>query len=404
MPSEINEESNSVEIEAPYSLEITEIEEINEAKNGDRIENDEECSSVHAFMSSAYYEHGDGEIVSDAENNTTSILNAIKRAVLFSDDQKQIWERILLVTIGSYLGVGLRIGILMVSGNPNFNYTLGNFLGTAVLSFIWKNAASITYRPVFIGIATGFCGSLTTFSQWGKSAGETIDARNTIGLSTLQIIFLWVEIILIGICVALISWDFGKQLKVVEWAIKSCRNNLMKKNHYDSTNNRISKKYDRVLHLVPCVSFIGFVLVIVAFAVLAGLTGNRVTISLALAPAGALVRWRLSEFNQVCEWFPIGTFVANFLACFLVAISYGLGLYVESGTTQCNVLNGFSEGFCGSLSTVSSWVLELRVAKSTNHAYIYGTASILSTSIIYLAVIGGFVASNAGQNTLIPCI
>ena len=45
------------------------------------------------------------------------------------------------------------------------------------------------------------------------------------------------------------------------------------------------------------------------------------------------------------------------------------------GTTGCEVLEGIMDGFCGCLTTVSTWVLELSDLRR-RHAYIYGSVSV----------------------------
>lgn len=41
----------------------------------------------------------------------------------------------------------------------------------------------------------------------------------------------------------------------------------------------------------------------------------------------------------------------------------------------CQVLQGVQHGFCGCLTTVSTWVVELHSLRR-KHAYFYGTASV----------------------------
>jgi CrcB protein len=76
------------------------------------------------------------------------------------------------------------------------------------------------------------------------------------------------------------------------------------------------------------------------------------------ASLGALLRWWLSvKFNHVSDHLFIGTLLANVLACFLMG--YFLG-YEQGGTViNAAVKLAFLTGFLGSLSTFSTFILEI---------------------------------------------
>lgn len=93
---------------------------------------------------------------------------------------------------------------------------------------------------------------------------------------------------------------------------------------------------------------------------------RKVCVSMLFGPFGALLRWQLGKLNSVLkgqfEWFPLGTWTANMVACAVSFVTHGI--VVSSGflsTTESLLATGIKSGFGGSLSTVSTWVVEVRL-------------------------------------------
>ncbi|KAG0145763.1 hypothetical protein CROQUDRAFT_93493 [Cronartium quercuum f. sp. fusiforme G11] len=99
-----------------------------------------------------------------------------------------------------------------------------------------------------------------------------------------------------------------------------------------------------------------------------------VTYSLMISPIGTLTRYHLSKLNSTKlsteHGFPIGTFLANLIATALLAIFTLLQfLSVASDRPElCGALQGLRDGFCGCLSTISTFMVELRKIRPTRHA------------------------------------
>lgn len=136
----------------------------------------------------------------------------------------------------------------------------------------------------------------------------------------------------------------------------------------------------------------------VAAALLAGLGPRvwrgRATFAITFGPAGTLLRFHLSRMlNSRQPRFPLGTFAANIFASLVIAacgaVQRGAGLDV----VQCAVVQGISDGFCGSLSTVSTFALELRnLAKRRprRDAYIYAGVSWAAGVLACVVVFGSW--------------
>jgi fluoride ion exporter CrcB/FEX len=101
------------------------------------------------------------------------------------------------------------------------------------------------------------------------------------------------------------------------------------------------------------------------------------------APLGCLARYYVSLYvNPLLSTFPLGTFTVNIFGTAVLGMAYDIqhvplqhsGI-VGGGILSCQVLQGIMDGFCGCLTTVSTWIAELDGLKK-RHAYMYGAVSI----------------------------
>lgn len=59
-----------------------------------------------------------------------------------------------------------------------------------------------------------------------------------------------------------------------------------------------------------------------------------------------------------------------------------------SAGAGCQALRAVEDGFCGCLTTVSTWAAELR-ALAPRHAYVYGAATVAAALAVVVPVMGG---------------
>ncbi|KAF2276319.1 uncharacterized protein EI97DRAFT_433157, partial [Westerdykella ornata] len=126
------------------------------------------------------------------------------------------------------------------------------------------------------------------------------------------------------------------------------------------------------------------------------------------APLGCLIRFYVSlKLNGVIPSFPMGTFACNIFGTAILGMAWDLqhvrigGAGVAGGRVGCQVLEGVMDGFCGTLSTVSTWVLELGALKR-GHAWVYGGVSV-GTGLGLLVVVMGGVRWSVGWEE-IACV
>ena len=121
---------------------------------------------------------------------------------------------------------------------------------------------------------------------------------------------------------------------------------------------------------------------------------GRALFSVVFAPPGCLLRFYASKYlNDRIPSFPLGTFVVNILGTVVLGACFDLQRFPSSSAdanesvVACQILEGLMEGFCGCLTTVSTWVAELN-GLHRRHAYLYGGSS-LAVALGFLVVIMG---------------
>lgn len=220
-------------------------------------------------------------------------------------------------------------------------------------------------------ITSGFCGSFSTFSSMlieilYKTSGFVKNGELPNGGYGVMEFF---STLIINISVPLIGQILGQQLAI---AFDKCIVPRLK---------WLSYKTIRVVEL--CSVVIGFLAVIVNIVLLGTLNMShwykqRYAFSILMGLFGAWCRFFLSRYNgKPVSWFPLGTFLANFTGSLLVAVCDLLSLGLKNGQPLVNgdvnkmILLGFSNGWAGSLSTISSFINELYNLRHPGYQQIY---------------------------------
>ena len=93
---------------------------------------------------------------------------------------------------------------------------------------------------------------------------------------------------------------------------------------------------------------------------------------------GALLRWRLASLNDGAL-LPAGTLTANLAGCFILGVVLGV---LKPGSLPYLFVVA---GFCGALTTFSTFVLELVQLRGMGVALGYGSISIVAGLATLLA-------------------
>lgn len=258
--------------------------------------------------------------------------------------------------------------------------------------------------PLYIGLATGFCGSFTSFSSFMRDAffamsnaldvpishpssvpiSETIDLHRNPGYSFLALL----AVLITTIGLSLMALQFGAHMALFLEPLTP------------SIPFTISRKIiDRLFVLLGW----GCWLAAVLMAILppdrpGGPAGNanwaqetwrsQALFALVFAPPGCLLRFYASLYlNGRIKAFPLGTFAVNIFGTAMEAMFLDLQRVPIGGMVGCQVLQGMSDGFCGCLTTVSTWVAELTGLR-LRHAYFYGMMSVTVALSLMIIIMG----------------
>ncbi|KAI5860615.1 CrcB-like protein-domain-containing protein [Durotheca rogersii] len=248
--------------------------------------------------------------------------------------------------------------------------------------------------PLYIGLATGFCGSFTSFSSFMRDlflalsndlvapdTGPVTTPRNG-GYSFMAAL----AVLITTVSLSLAGLTVGAQLALALEPVTP------------SLPFALTRRFlDPLAVLLGWGSWVGAALLSALppdrFST-AGLEEEiwrgRATLALAFAPLGCLARFYASLHlnGRLAPSFPLGTFAVNVAGTAVLGAAWDLAHLPTGGVIGCQVLQGVQDGFCGCLTTVSTWVAEL-TALRRKHAYVYGAASIAAGLACLVAIMGG---------------
>ncbi|GKT54075.1 CrcB-like protein [Colletotrichum tofieldiae] len=236
--------------------------------------------------------------------------------------------------------------------------------------------------PLYIGLATGFCGSFTSFSAFIRdvflamsndlpgAGGAAPETRNG-GYSFMAMLAVIFTTVSLSLSAVIAGAHLAAALEPITPSIR-----------YPLSRNLL----DRGAVLLGWGSWLGAVLLAI-FPPHDAWRGQAV-FSLVFAPLGCLARFYVSLWlNSRVPAFPIGTFAVNIAGVAVLGMCWDLGHAGLGGVIGCQVLQGVEDGFCGCLTTVSTWVAELTVLRR-RHAYVYGVSSVIVGFAVLVVVMG----------------
>jgi fluoride ion exporter CrcB/FEX len=116
---------------------------------------------------------------------------------------------------------------------------------------------------------------------------------------------------------------------------------------------------------------------------------SKATAALMFSFPGTFTRYFLSWIlNPRVKLFPSGTFTANSTGTALLAMLHVLQATSSGNQTKaCGILQGLIDGYCGCLSTVSTFAIEVRELKGYR-AWTYVLLSCLIGQLLCLVILG----------------
>lgn len=325
----------------------------------------------------------------------------------------------------SLLGTLARLGVQAISTYPNAPFASpvlwANLGGSLFLGFLLEDRRMFRYSvgldesekdpapdidkmkktlPLYIGLATGFCGSFTSFSTFITDAFLALSNELTppSSASPYHVSQTPIEPRSGGYSFMATTGVLIIQTAVNVGALKA--------------GAHIAVGLETVVPILPT-SFLHRVLDPLSIPLGWGcwlgavfLTiwtpstdwRYRVTFALILAPPGALLRFYISKhLNGRIPAFPLGTFVVNIFGTVIEGMCMDLqhstvimAKVTGSDAVSCAVLEGIMHGFCGCTTTVSTWVSELNGLRR-RHAWLYGIASVAIALAMQVLIMGSMI-------------
>lgn len=283
--------------------------------------------------------------------------------------------------------------------------------GLAALPALERNKIHVARRktiPLYVGLTTGFCGCFTSFSSWQRDAllvmlnRTTSDSLPRAGGYTF-LALLATLILTPALCMA--ALQVGEHLAL---ALESFMPRL---------NFRFIRKIlDPVMVPIALLSWSAAVVLSIwppdrpsgpssETSWLGEVWRSEALFACVFAALGCITRFYISIWlNPRLSSFPLGTFTVNMFGSILEAIFYDiqhapLAGSIYDGLVSCQILQGLMDGYCGSATTISTWVLELKGLRK-RHAYIYGLVSTFVGLGFMIVVMGSFNWTRGFETTM----
>ncbi|CAG8550415.1 9985_t:CDS:2, partial [Racocetra persica] len=286
----------------------------------------------------------------------------------------------------SIIGVLIRIGLVDLhtyQNAPVFALIYPQFVGCTIFGFCLARKGFImeSYLPLYIGLQTGLCGSITTFSSW-----TLLIFQNFITpfrpLSGIDSVLAGLAVIGITIGMSIVGLKFGEHLADAFMVNQITPKGIVHKVIIRPSNIKEFTRLDWVCVVSGCVSSGLIIALAVSIQV-----QRRVLYAAVFAPIGTLIRWQLSRFNSWKSLFPIGTFTANISGSAILGVLFFLRNGIVYSGISCEVLIGLSDGFCGCLTTISTFTAEI-MSLPRRHAYKYALTSIVTGQVVMVFLVG----------------
>ncbi|KAI8597753.1 CrcB-like protein-domain-containing protein [Dissophora ornata] len=330
----------------------------------------------------------------------------------------------------SILGLYIRLGLLYIetfAAQQVFALAWPQFIGCLLMGLFvstrpWIDQGFVRDEGrskghwigcfVYVALTSGLCGSITSFSSW--SVGIFVELINTSKAARhpMQNILSAFAELVVTLALSMTGLQLGTHLGQALLPPKpavhppSLQNNQTHTAFGDSKEKPSSNAvaippsppsrwtiFDAILIFVCVIIWMGMVMASIFMPKASQSSWQHVVLAACFSPPGAILRWYLSRFNSKFKGFPIGTFAVNVGGSIILAVIICLQHTPSAGGKSaliCQMLTALQDGFCGCLTTVSTFALELRTLPR-KASYIYGIVSVVVAQLAMLVILGSFV-------------
>ncbi|CAF3328302.1 unnamed protein product [Rotaria sp. Silwood2] len=276
------------------------------------------------------------------------------------------------IIIFSYIGVLIRLGLAFLGNDktPLCAAFWPSFVGCFLMGFVVEQKIHIHkhFTQLYIGLTTGLCGSITTFSGlmydsclalFGSSSHFTYPVSN------------YFAVIFSVFSASFIGFIVGRHLSMFV---------------SPSSSEKVPYSNEFVqIWLFPLLIILSIPL-LVLLAVLVPVGHYTYFIySVIFAPFGSLTRYILSIVFNTNSNFPLGTLLANVIGSYIYLGMVAINEYVHTLSPLIKqIIISIIQGYCGCLTTVSTFMLELDTIKKRKYIYAYVIITLVLIQIVYI--------------------
>jgi protein CrcB len=229
------------------------------------------------------------------------------------------------------------------------------------------------YGPLYTAMTTGFCGSLTTFSGWQLDVFDSWVNAGQYHRNGLRDLVDGITKTVFTFVVSLASVSFGAHLAQ---SISP---------HFPA----LPPPGRALRYSLTVISVLIYFATIPAYFGLSARYRHQATAALLFSFPGTLTRYLLSiRLNPLINILPLGTFTANMLGTALLGAFHVLqSTPTPPSPNACAILQGLGDGYCGCLTTVSTFAAEVGTLRERK-AWFYAMVSLGTAQLLLLVILG----------------
>jgi CrcB protein len=143
---------------------------------------------------------------------------------------------------------------------------------------------------------------------------------------------------------------------------------------------------------LTCLAVLTYAATYPAYFLLPAAYRHQATAALLFSYPGTLTRYVLSiQLNPIDKLLPLGTYTANVLGTALLGAFRALqSIPVPPSQNACAILQGLEDGYCGCLTTVTTFAAEVAVLKDRK-AWFYVLVSWTTGQLFLVAILGSSI-------------
>ncbi|KDQ64578.1 hypothetical protein JAAARDRAFT_117173 [Jaapia argillacea MUCL 33604] len=278
----------------------------------------------------------------------------------------------------SVFGVLTRLGLQALAtyqGQSIFPLAYAQAFGCFVMGFTlqFKEPIGQFYGPLYTAITTGFCGSVTTFSGWELDVFSSWVNATQAHRGGLRDVVDGLTKTIFTLIISLSSMSFGAHV-----------GSLLRPY---APKRRLPRRPIR--YTFSAVAVLIYAATLPAYFRLSADYRHQATAALLFSFPGTLTRYLLSyHLNPRLKRFPLGTYTANSLGtAFLGAFHVLQSVTTPLSLGSCAILQGLADGYCGCLTTVSTFAAEVDASRDAS-GYFYVALSWGTGQLLLLLILG----------------